>query len=282
MTVPRFIGLVTVSVLAISPVFGGGLTVGIMSGLNPDVLHFNSSVTKSEIQLGNYVENDLASNGGNSSIGATSSSIIGIPIGFNVRYLEKWYLVRLAFLYHISIGGTNSITTGKNSTMKQVEETYQIRMAEIPITFAFNIRNDEYTRFYAGAGPSIFFGSVNMIFDNGQAGKLRDEDLYSSWVLGAHLVVGGEVSLTSKISLSMEIVFNYGNKSPVEDQSFTLAKSTSGTAQDAELKEAPDILGVYSIKDDQKFVTYNPEHPPGLDFTGFQIVVSLNYFIGVL
>jgi len=282
MTLRRLIGLVAVSALAISPVFGGGLTVGIMTGLNPDVLHFNSSVTKSEIQLGNYVQTDLASNSGNSSIGATSSSIVGIPIGLNLRYLEKWYLVRLGFLYHISIGGTNSITTGKNSTVKQVEESYSIRMAEIPITFAFNIRNDEYTRFYAGAGPSIFFGSVNMIFDNGQADKLRDEDLYSGWALGMHLVVGGEVSLSSKFSLSMEIVFNYGNKSPVEDQSFTLEKSSSGTAQDAEEKEAPDILGVYSIRDDQKFVIYNPEHPPGLDFTGVQIVISLNYFIGVL
>ncbi len=265
-----------------APLFAGGLTVGLSTGINPNVMDFNSSVTKSQIQLGNYVESDNLQNAGNSSIGSTSSSIVGIPLGFNVRYVERFFIIRAAFLYHIALGGTNSITTTVNSVTREVSESYDMRMFEIPLTFAFNIRNDEFTRFYAGAGPSLFWGSAKVTYDNGDPTRLADEDIYTGATLGAHLLIGGEVSVSRELSISMEVVFNYGNKAPVTDDAVTPLNSSSGEPQDAETTTAPDILGIYNIQDDNKFVSYDPEHPNGLDFNGFQLIFSVNYFAAIL
>jgi len=267
-----------------STLWAGGFTFGFSTGLNPNVLHFNHSVAKTRIEFQNYANIDNASNPGNTSIEDTSSSITGIPIGFNARYLERFYLIKLGFLYHFSFGGTNSYTTNQNGTPRTITDKYSMRMLEIPLTFAFNIRNDSFTRFYAGAGPTLFWGSALIEHDNGSLvvsngstlTTVPNEDVYSGWALGAHLVLGGEVSLSSNLSLSMELVFNYGNKANVKDQIIT--SDNLANVQQVEDENTADVLGVYTTASDNKDNFFNPEHPSGLDFTGMELIFSVHYF----
>ena len=278
-------------------IYGGGLTAGLVTGWNPDILHFNRAIAKTQIEMRDCIQTDNSScKSANKTATLTSSSsqAAGIPIGFNVRYLEKLYLIRLGFNYHFSTGGKNIMEVINKNPATGIEEKsiitedYDMRIFEFPLTFAFNIRNDAFTRLYAGAGPTVFYGSAKITHDNGSFNVVNgknvlltpDEDLFKSWSMGAHMMVGGEVSMGSQLSLSMELWFNYGSKSQVMDVALT-QKGYQNIQQEEDIK-SPEILGVYNNRSDSKYVRFDPEHPDGLDFTGIQFLISVNYFLGIL
>ncbi|RME91304.1 MAG: hypothetical protein D6767_05470 [Candidatus Hydrogenedentota bacterium] len=285
--------LLTLSILVPSFLYAGGITIGFLTGWNPDILHFNTAIATTQTQFQNCINGSnttCSASDRSSKLITTSSQASGIPLGLNVRYIEKYFILMLGVNYQFTVGGKNVMEVTYSDGKKQtVTEDYDMRILEIPFTAAFNLRHDAYTRLYAGIGPTLFYGSAFITHDNGRTGTdssgnevklFPDEDLFQGWALGAHAIFGSEVSLSSEFSLSFEVWFNYGLLGAVQDKAITEAGTKNIQAQ--ENPKNPEILGIYTFSQDAKFIPFDPKMPNGLDFTGIQLLISFNYFIGTL
>lgn len=289
--------VILAGLLSQTPLMGFGYSFGIGAGIQPNAFSLNQSTAEVARQLNKKVESrnaarqQTAESAGvtgkkieDAKIQDTSSSVYGIPVGINLRLLERFYLIRLGMAYQFSVGGLNSMLIDRcdsdfncqDDNGRLVSIAYSTRQFEFPVTFALNLKNDPYSRLYAGAGLTLFYGSLQMEKSNGNDQLSPDYDVFSGWTLGYHLMMGGELSFAANLSLSAEIFFNIGRKAPVEDSLITKAGKKDIT--DGEDENNPEILGVYAQDRALGDAVFDPRQPDGLVFTGMELMLGINFY----
>lgn len=173
-----------------------------------------------------------------STTGNEGSSInqIAVPyspvFGFNVRYQFNFFFFRIGSHYTTpmqTVKGSITPPGGVKNTIKI--ETFQ---ASFPATVGLLVPVSNRTQFFIGAGPTYHQSSVTITQNNpdqtppGPAtafnfnsldGTLsaNKRDRYSAAFVGYHLMVGAEIPVHEKFTLSVEWIHQEGRSHPIEN-----------------------------------------------------------------
>lgn len=155
-------------------------------------------------------------------------------------------------------------TGGRDVTISQKTSGARI---DAPLSIALQFINTYALKAYVGGGITYHWGKVTRILQDSLPNTKADIDTYQGSTIGFHLLTGIEYEIITRLGLSAEIFFNYGDAGPLQDQVITEDPFTV-----ASFFHDPktDIIG----PEDRN----NPQYSR-LEFSGIRLVLGLNYYI---
>lgn len=238
----------------------------------------------------------------------TAPGLISTVVGVNAKYVEDWITFRFGLTYDFFLPTRNSFRWNDNYqqfpeifsanqtglTSQQVIDLVLLKSratgiailpstggrdvtissevralrVEIPFTVAFNFINTPATTAYLGGGLTWFYGSTTRILSDSLPNTVEDVDRFTGSTVGFHILTGAEYQFIRDTTLSVEVIMNYGEAGPLEDQV---------------ISENPYTVNSF-------FHTLKNEDSPGpedgarasrLVFTGYRILVGVNYYLTI-
>jgi opacity protein-like surface antigen len=193
---------------------------------------------------------------GNETTGFTQITVPYSPVfGFNVRYQFNFFFFRIGSHYTTpmqTVKGSITPPGGVKNTIKI--ETFQ---ASFPATIGLLVPVSNRTQFFIGAGPTYHQASITISQSNPvQAGfqfndpvidpygnlSANKRDRYSAAFVGYHLMIGAEIPVHEKFTLSVEWIHQEGRSHPVENEGID-----SSDAATADPRRTLDARGDFLI-----------------------------------
>lgn len=206
-------------------------------GAAPDSAHaigefslgINAGVTYAPNNIDDTVNryNDTLKNWAAANPGADVEQI-NVPyapvLGFNVRYQFNFFLIRFGWHYSTSaLSSEGSVTPNGGVKNKIKISSFQ---HSLPATVGLIMPLKKRTYFYIGAGGTFHMAFVEMTQSNPVQGGLdmatfglsnNKRDRYYKEFVGYHLILGAEVPVTSKFTLSAEWIHQEGRSYPMNN-----------------------------------------------------------------
>ncbi len=155
-------------------------------------------------------------------------------------------------------------TGGRDITISQRITGARI---DAPLSIALQFINTYALKAYVGGGITYYWGKTTRILQDTLPNTIADIDTYEGSTIGFHLLSGIEYEILTRLGLSAEIFFNYGDASPLQDQVIS-----------------EDPYTVQSFFHDSKNDVVGPENRDNpqvsrLEFSGIRLLIGLNYYI---
>lgn len=141
--------------------------------------------------------------------------------GFNLKYQYNYMLFR--FGGHFAkpgsgVKGSYETSTGEKNTIRI--QTYQ---NSFPLSLGFLVPLKERTYFYMGAGITFHQAFVKITQSNPAVPAYNSfgtnrKNIYLDYFAGFHLIVGTEVPLTDKITITAEWIHQEGRSHPIKNK----------------------------------------------------------------
>jgi len=150
-------------------------------------------------------------------------------LGFNVRYQFNFFLIRFGWHYSTSaLSSEGSVTPNGGVKNKIKISSFQ---HSLPATVGLIMPLKKRTYFYIGAGGTFHMAFVEMTqsnpvqvgFDMGDAYPIgpalsnNKRDRYYKEFVGYHLILGAEVPVTNKFTLTAEWIHQEGRSYPMNN-----------------------------------------------------------------
>ncbi len=195
-------------------------------GLNGGITYEPNSIeditTRYNLAMENYYNNNAG----------TEISQISVPyspvFGLNIRYQFNFFFFRIGYHYTApfqTIKGSVTPPGGLKNTIK-----IDVFQASAPATIGLLVPMGERTLFFIGGGPSLHHASITItqsnpvqtspVFNfNTIDGSLSSNkrDSYSAAFVGYHLMIGAEIPVHEKFTLSVEWIHQEGKSHPIEN-----------------------------------------------------------------
>ncbi|HPA72636.1 MAG TPA: outer membrane beta-barrel protein [Spirochaetota bacterium] len=213
----------------------GEFALGLNAGATYDPNNLEEQISRYNLALQSY---ELTGNASTSQISVPYSPVFG----FNIRYQFNFFFFRIGSHYTTpfqTVKGSITPNAGVKNTIKI--ETYQM---SIPATIGLLVPLSNRTHFFIGAGPTYHHSSVTITQSNpNQVGFLLNDaavdpygsltankrDRYSAAYVGYHLMVGAEIPVHEKFTLSVEWIHQEGRSHPVENDGVDSADAATVT-----------------------------------------------------
>ena len=163
-------------------------------------------------------------------------------------------------------GGTTILpsTGGRDITVSQKITANRI---DVPVSIGVQFINTYALKAYVGGGFTYFWGKVTRLLQDSLPNTIADIDTYEGSTVGFHLLTGIEYEIISRLGLSAEIFFNFGEAGPLPDR---VISEDPYTVSSFFHNPKTDTLG----PEDRG----NPQYSK-LEFSGIMLVIGHNYYI---
>jgi opacity protein-like surface antigen len=198
----------------------GEFSVGLNAGVTYAPNNIESVINRYNTAMENYAD-------ANAGTEVTQINVPYSPVfGFNVRYQFNYFLFRLGCHYSDPILPIKGSITPAGGVENKIEvRTYQ---NSFPATVGLIIPLKKRTYFYIGAGGTLHQSYIrikqsdpvqvgfNMQADLGVSKNTRDR--YYKTFVGYHLILGAEVPVSDKYTITAEWVHQEGRSFPVKNE----------------------------------------------------------------
>ncbi|MBN2039561.1 MAG: outer membrane beta-barrel protein [Spirochaetes bacterium] len=191
----------------------GEFSIGINTGMTYDPNNLGDEISRANQYIADYRENNTGAEG----------EEINVPyallLGCNLKYHFNYLLFRFAGYFAKPGAGVEGSYTPPGGPENEIKiSTYQ---ASFPLSIAFLLPLKERTFFYFGGGMTYHIASVKITQSNPDPafpvlGTDR-MDKYTGSFTGWHLLVGAEVPLLDKYSISVEWIHQEGRSSSISN-----------------------------------------------------------------
>jgi len=192
----------------------GEFAVGLNGGLASDPNNLEGEITRYNLEMALYEEN-------NSGASSTAMAIPYAPVyGFNLRYQLNFFFLRLGCHYSSPLqDAKGSVTTAAGVKNSIKISTYQ---ASFPATLGLLVPLNRRTHVYVGAGPTLHQAGVTITQSSPDSAVMTSltenkRDRYSATFVGYHFILGAEVPIHEKFTLSVEWIHQEGSSHPIEN-----------------------------------------------------------------
>jgi hypothetical protein len=191
----------------------GKFSLGVNTGLTYDPNNLENDINL----INKEIEYQKASTAG------TQGKQVEVPyaclLGANIKYQFNFLLFRLGGYFAQTFTGCKGSFTSAAGQQNSIHlSNFQ---ASFPLSFAFLLPVKEMTYFYLGGGFTLHRASVKITQSNPDAGPFppggNRRNSYSAYFPGWHLLVGAEVPLSGKYSVSVEWMHQEGISHPVKN-----------------------------------------------------------------
>lgn len=210
-------------IIVCSPVFAiGEFALGLNGGITYDPNSIEDLTTRYDLAMENYYTNNAG----------TDISQIAVPyspvFGLNVRYQFNFFFFRIGYHYTApfqTIKGSITPPGGVKNTIK-----IDVFQASAPATIGLLVPMGQRTLFFIGGGPSLHHASVTITQSNPVQsspafnfntidGSLSSNkrDSYSAAFVGYHLMIGAEIPVHEKFTLTVEWIHQEGKSHPIDN-----------------------------------------------------------------
>ncbi len=219
-----------ITMCAVMPAYAiGEFAIGLNGGVTYDANNLEDLTSRYNMAMLMYREADP----GNADTSLSQISIPYSPVfGFNARYQLNFFFFRIGCHYTTpfkTVKGTVTPAGGEKNTIKF--STYQ---AALPATVGLLVPLSSRTLFFIGAGPTYHQSSVSITQSNPVQSPpapatafnfnttdptltSNKRDRYSASFVGYHLMIGAEIPVHDKFSLSVEWIHQEGKSHPVDN-----------------------------------------------------------------
>ncbi len=217
---------ITVLVLFISvtavPVFAiGEFSLGINAGFTYAPNNIDDMITRYNTAMKAYQQ-------ANPGTGVSQISVPYAPVlGLNVRYQFNFFLIRLGWHYTTTSAAKEGSITPNGGVKNKLEiSTFQ---HSLPATIGLIMPLKKRTYFYLGAGGTFHMAYFNMEQSNPDQGALpfnmntdvglsdNTRDRYYREFVGYHLILGAEVPIGARFTLTAEWIHQEGRSFPTDN-----------------------------------------------------------------
>jgi opacity protein-like surface antigen len=218
-----FACFIAVFTVAASPAFAiGEFALGLNGGVTYDPNALEDITTRYNLAMENY----------HTANAGTDISQIAVPyspvFGLNVRYQFNFFFFRLGYHYTApfqTIKGSITPPGGVKNTIKM-----DLFQASAPATIGLLVPMGTRTMFFIGGGPTLHHASVTVTQSNpvqtapafNFAGidstlSSNKRDSFSAAFVGYHLMIGAEIPVHEKFTLTVEWIHQEGRSHPIEN-----------------------------------------------------------------
>ena len=193
----------TLVILTATVIMITGSTTGVMA-IGEFSIGINGGVTYDPNHLEPLIDNanrTWKASGGNVSQMEVPYAAV---YGFSMRYQFNYFLFRIGFHYASPIQDIE----GKSAGVKYKIDTYQ---ASLPATVGLILPLKKRTYFFLGGGLTYHYAYLSIK----QGGT---EQRYADAIAGYHFMVGAEVPVTDRITISSEWIHQEGRSIPIDDE----------------------------------------------------------------
>ncbi len=196
----------------------GEFSLGVNIGITYDPNNLDNEITRYNTVMDAYKEENS---------GTTVSNLI-VPYapayGFNIRYQFNFFLFRIGCHF------TRPIVTNKGNITPAGGEKNTIRIISFqnsfPATIGLILPLKDRTYFYIGAGPTYHQAYVKITqskpdqtssFFSSAGLSTNKRDRYAEDFIGYHLMIGAEIPISGKLTLSTEWIHQEGRSYPLSN-----------------------------------------------------------------
>ncbi len=157
----------------------------------------------------------------NAGAKATQIDVPYAPVvGVNARYQFNFFLFRLGCHYSRPLFSSKGSVTTPGGVKNSIKiSTYQ---NSIPATIGIIMPLRKRTYFYIGGGGTLHQAYIKIKQDNPAVlGLTNNEDVYSGVFVAYHLMLGAEVPLTRKYTITAEWIHQMGRSLPLDNSGDT-------------------------------------------------------------
>ncbi|HON79301.1 MAG TPA: outer membrane beta-barrel protein [Spirochaetota bacterium] len=190
----------------------GEFAIGLNAGVTYDPNNLEDEINQYNLAMETYADT-------NAGASASQMTIPYAPVfGFNVRYQFNFFFFRLGCHFSNPIQDVKGSVTSPGGVTNTIKiKTFQ---SSYPATIGILVPLNRRTHFYIGAGPTLHQVSTT-ISQSDPTGALQfstydsnlssnKQDRYSSTFVGYHFIVGAEVPVHEKFTLSVEWIHQEG------------------------------------------------------------------------
>lgn len=210
-------------IIACLPAFAiGEFALGLNGGVTYDPNSIEDLASRYNLAMENYYTNNAGTDIG--QIASPYSPVFGL----NVRYQFNFFFFRIGYHYTSpfqTIKGSITPPGGVKNTIK-----IEVFQASAPATVGLLVPMGRRTLFFIGGGPSLHHASVTITQSNpvqtapafnfsaiDASLSSNKRDSYSAAFVGYHFMIGAEIPVHEKFTLSVEWIHQEGKSHPIEN-----------------------------------------------------------------
>ncbi|HQO03245.1 MAG TPA: outer membrane beta-barrel protein [Spirochaetota bacterium] len=203
----------------------GEFAIGLNGGVTYDPNDLEDEINQYNLAMETYADTTAGAS-------ASQMTIPYAPVfGFNLRYQFNFFFFRLGCHFSNPVQAVKGSVTSPGGITNTIKiKTFQ---SSFPATLGILVPLNRRTHFYIGAGPTLHQVSTT-ITQSDPAGALQfntydpnlssnKQDRYSSTFVGYHFIVGAEVPVHEKFTLSVEWIHQEGVSPAVENEGINAA-----------------------------------------------------------
>ncbi|MCX7678330.1 MAG: outer membrane beta-barrel protein [Spirochaetes bacterium] len=181
----------------------------------------------------------------------TETDQITVPhapvFGLNVRYQFNFFFFRIGYHYTAPFQSMDGSITPAGGTRNKIK--MDVFQASVPTTIGLLVPMGSRSYFFIGCGPSLHHTSITITQSNpvqtspdfsfasiDRSLSSNKRDSYTGAFVGYHLMIGAEIPVHDKFTVSVEWIHQQGNSHQIENDGIG--------ADDAELKTPKKSINV--------------------------------------
>lgn len=230
----------------------GEVAFGLSGGISYNPNNVDSTLDQYNAVIRTALKNNTSAKG--DEFGLSYSGVFG----FNMRYQFNYFFFRIGCTYNSFLTPNTASYTPAGETVANTIKMKSTQLA-LPATVALLIPLKKKTYFFLGAGASLYYSFIEisqnhpdksktdldaaaLIATPSQGISSNKRDRYGDMFVGYHLLIGAEVPVSERVSISAEWIHQEGISQPISNEGLDITGDTAVILPQSSIDVSGDLI----------------------------------------